>query len=363
VATVRAFGREETQDARVRAAADHALAGALRVARLDALFAPTVRLLPALGQAIVVVYGGAMAIAGKLSVVDFAVFYTYLVTLVPSIQMTGQLLGRAQDAAAAAGRIRDLLATPHQTGGHAPLPAGRLGLRVRGARVAGDGERTIVDGAELDVAPGATVGVLGATGSGKSTLLGLVNRLVEADRGEVRLGGMPVEAVELPSLRAAVALAGDDTFLFAGTIAENIAYARPEAGAAEIEAAARRAQAHDFIAALPDGYATRVGDRGTGLSGGQRQRVAIARALLAGPRLLVLDNATGNLDTLTEEAVVERLGADGEAPTRLIVAYRPSVLRLADEIVVLDGGCVVERGTHAELAARSARYRDLVGLA
>jgi ABC-type multidrug transport system fused ATPase/permease subunit len=178
------------------------------------------------------------------------------------------------------------------------------------------------------------------------------------------VAGSPVSGVEISSLRRAVGTATDDNFLFSGTLAENIAFARPEASRDDVEAAARAAQAHDFIAALPDWYDPVVGDRGVGLSGGQRQRIALARALLAEPAVLLLDNATDNLDALTEAAVLD--GLDGRRtdapPTRIVVGYRPAVLRRADEVLVLDGGRIVERGTHDALLRSSARYRALVGV-
>jgi ATP-binding cassette subfamily B protein len=229
--------------------------------------------------------------------------------------------------------------------------------------VSRDDGRTVIDDADLRVSSGGRIAVVGTTGSGKSVLVKLINRLVRPSRGSVRVAGHPVDEVELHSLRHAIAAAGADEFLFAGTIAENISFGRPDASWEEIEAAAKVAQAHDFIAALPDGYATRIGDGGSGLSGGQRQRIALARAVAANPGVLVLDNATGSLDALTEAAAVRSLAElrEQEPHTRIVVGYRPALLRDADEVVVIESGRIVERGTHEELIKSSERYRALVG--
>jgi ATP-binding cassette subfamily B protein len=206
--------------------------------------------------------------------------------------------------------------------------------------------------------------VLGTTGSGKSTLLALVNRLRDACGGTVEVAEVPVDEVEIGSLRHAIGTATDDNFLFSGTVRENIAFARPDASLEDVEAAARAAQAHDFISSLSDGYDTVLGDRGVGLSGGQRQRVALARALLSGPAVLLLDNATGNLDALTEAAVLDELDTlrTGVPLTRILVGYRPAVLRRADEVLLLEDGRIVEHGTHDALLRSSSRYRALVGV-
>ena len=363
--TVRAYARESEQREHFARAAERVLDASLAVNRMGARSLTAVDMLPLVGSAMVVIVGGRLAIAGDLSVVAFSVFYTYVVMLVPSVQAVGMTLGQAQPAFASLRRVLEALRQPVQRSPLEPsLPAAPAGVRMRGVRADTPGGDPILDGVDLDVPAGGTVAVLGTTGSGKSTLLALVDRLRDAGDGSVEVAGVPVGDVEIGSLRHAVGTATDDNFLFSGTVRENIAFARPDAPPEDVEAAARVAQAHDFIAALPDGYDTVLGDRGVGLSGGQRQRVALARALLTAPAVLLLDNATGNLDALTEAAVLDGLDAmrTTAPPTRIVVGYRPAVLRRADEVLVLDQGRIVERGTHDALLRSSARYRGLVGV-
>jgi ATP-binding cassette subfamily B protein len=203
------------------------------------------------------------------------------------------------------------------------------------------------------------VAVVGPTGSGKTSLVALLARLYDPSRGEVRIDGADLRFVDLRSLRSQVAFVADESFLFSASVAENIAYASPAASRAEIELAARRAQAHGFIAQLPDGYDTLVGERGLTLSGGQRQRVAIARALLADPRILILDDATSSVDARTEAAIKRGLREAMAGRTTFIVAHRMSTISLADEVVVMDGGRIVDRGTHDELLARCPLYAEI----
>lgn len=364
VAAIRGDAREQYELDRFRSANREVLGEALATNRTVALYMPSLVILPNLGSAIVVVVGGLLAIQGGLSVVDFSVFYTYLVMLVPAIQILGRVLGQAQLAVTCAERVAAGLADPVQTSvRETPLEPGPAGVELEGVHVASPDGRTVIENVDLHVPPGGTVAVVGKTGSGKTVMLRLVNRLTDAHEGSVRIGGEPVEHIDLAGLRGAVASAGSDEFLFAGTIAENISFGRPEASMDEIELAAVRAQAHGFISELPDGYETMIGDRGAGLSGGQRQRVALARALLSQPSVLLLDNVTGALDSLTEAAAVEELHRpDAEdLPTRIMVGYRPVLLSRADQVVVLEGGKVIARGTHAELLETSQKYRELVG--
>ncbi|MFL5336458.1 MAG: ATP-binding cassette domain-containing protein, partial [Geminicoccaceae bacterium] len=209
-----------------------------------------------------------------------------------------------------------------------------------------------------EVAPGATLAVVGPSGAGKSTLSRLLFRFYDPTRGRILIDGHDLRDVTQASLRAAIAVVPQDTVLFNDTIGYNLAFGRPDATPTEVEAAARAAQLHDFIAGLPDGYATLVGERGLKLSGGEKQRVALARAILKQPRILILDEATSALDSATEQTIQRRLRALGGVTT-LVIAHRLATIVDADEILVLDQGRIVERGTHARLLARGGLYADL----
>jgi ABC-type multidrug transport system fused ATPase/permease subunit len=262
------------------------------------------------------------------------------------------------------------LQAPHPNGraaanGRRPAPngaaAGGRGSSEAAPHTAAAGSvRAVLRDVSLDVPAGRTVALVGATGSGKTSLVSLISRLYDASSGEVLIDGANVRDIDLRSLRRAVAVVSDDPFLFSASVAENIAYARPDASLADIEDAARRAQAHEFISDLPDGYETRVGERGLTLSGGQRQRLAIARALLADPRVLILDDATSSVDSSTERLIKLALDEAMAGRTTFIIAHRLSTIALADEIVVLDHGRVLDHGDHEELLESSELYREIV---
>jgi ABC-type multidrug transport system fused ATPase/permease subunit len=273
---------------------------------------------------------------------------------------------RVEGAAAANGRaergVTPTAGTRVEDGGPTaddadPQARAANGDRAGPSRASG---RAVLRDIDLDVPAGRTIALVGATGSGKTSLVALISRLYDPVAGAVMLDGADVRGVGLGSLRAAVAVVSDDPFLFSASVAENIAYARPDAPRAEIEAAARRAQAHEFVTRLPEGYDTQIGERGLSLSGGQRQRLAIARALLANPRVLILDDATSSVDASTEQSIKLALAEAMAGRTTFVIAHRLSTIALADEIVVLDHGELVAQGDHEELLEASELYREIV---
>jgi len=362
VRIVKAFAREEHQLRRFQGAVSRVFDQSIYATRLRAFFNPLIGFLPQLGIALVLLIGGRQVIAGNLTVGSFTAFYTYLVMLAGPMRMLGVTMGMAQRAIASGNRLFEILDREpriESAPGAPALPSGDGRVELRGVTLHYEGAVPALEGVDLAVEPGRTVALVGPSGSGKTSLVALIARLYDPSQGTVLVDGADVRDVDLGSLRSEVAFVADDSFLFTASVAENIAYARPQASREEIETAARRAQADAFIRELPEGYETRVGERGLTLSGGQRQRIAIARALLADPRVLILDDATSSVDATTEEAIKAGLREAMAGRTTFIIAHRLSTVALADEIVVLDGGRVVDRGTHEELLAGCGFYREI----
>ena len=363
VRVVKAFAAEERQLGRFRGSVARVFDQSMVATRLRAFYNPFIGFLPNLGLAVVLLVGGRQVVNGSLTIGDFTAFYAYLLLLIGPMRQLGIALGMAQRATASGTRIFELLDREPQVvapAGAPPLPAGAGRVELDHVSFAYEGSAApALRDVDLVVDAGTTVALVGATGSGKTTLVQLLGRLYDPTSGSVRIDGADVRSVELRSLRREIAVVDDDPFLFSASVHDNIAYGRPSASREEVELAARRAQAEAFVEALPEGYDTRVGERGLTLSGGQRQRVAIARALLADPRILVLDDATSSVDATTEQAIKAALREVMAGRTTFVIAHRLSTIALADEIVVLEDGRVAARGTHAELIERSPLYAEI----
>ena len=362
VRVVKAFGQEERELGRIVTASKTLYGSHLRAVRLQARYQPLLQAIPTLGQVAVLALGGWLALDHRITIGTFLAFSTYLAQLVSPARMLAGILTTAQQARAGIERIFELLdLRPAITDGPAAseLPA------LRGEITFDHVDFTYSDGGEalrdfdLHIAPGETVALVGPSGSGKSTVLALVSRFYDVSAGSVRLDGHDVRGVTRASLRRQVGVVFDDSFLFSASVLSNIAFGRPDASVDEVESAARAAGAHEFIERLPEGYETVVGERGLTLSGGQRQRIALARALLGDPEILLLDDATSAVDAKVEQAIHAALRTIMHDRTTLLVAHRRSTLHLADRIVVVDAGRVVDHGTDAELLERCPLYRSI----
>jgi ABC-type multidrug transport system fused ATPase/permease subunit len=359
---VKAFARERHMLGRFRRSVLRVFDQNIYSTRLQAFYSPLLGFLPSLGLAVVLLVGGREVINGGLSLGDFTAFYTYLIMLTGPMRMLGMSLGMAQRAVASGNRVFEILdREPRiESPPDAPaLPDGPGAVEVRGVSLAYNGGAPALEDVDMNVAAGRTVALVGPSGSGKTSLVALLARLYDPTRGSVLVDGADLRTVDVTSLRSQIAFVADDSFLFSATVAENIAYAHADATPDEIETAARRAQAHGFIERLPEGYATVIGERGLTLSGGQRQRIAIARALLADPRILILDDATSSVDAQTEAAIKRGLREVMAGRTTFIVAHRMSTISLADEVVVMDSGTIVDRGSHDELLERCPLYAEI----
>ena len=361
IRVVKAFAQEQREAARFRTANKHNLAVNDRINRIWSLFSPTVSLMTELGLLVVWAFGIWQVSRGDITVGTLTAFLAYISRFYSRLDSMSRIVSVTQKSASAAKRIFDIL--DHVSS--VPDPAqpvrlerveGRIEVRDVGFRY---GNRAVNRGVNLTIAPGEMIGLVGHSGSGKSTLVNLICRFYDVAEGSIRLDGVDIRSFAVADYRRHIGLVLQEPFLFFGTIAENIAYGKPEASRAEIMAAARAAHAHEFILRLPHGYDSMVGERGQGLSGGERQRISIARALLIDPRILILDEATSSVDSETEKEIQKALDNLVKGRTTIAIAHRLSTLQRADRLVVMDRGQVVEQGPHDELMARQGAYYRL----
>jgi ABC-type multidrug transport system fused ATPase/permease subunit len=362
VNVVKAFAQEPREREKFSRRSEAVFDQSIRATRLRAFYAPLMSFLPLLTQAAVLLVGGRKVVSGDLQLGDFIAFNVYVLMLVQPLRMLGYWVSEFQRAIASGERIFEVLDEPEEIVERQdalPLPAGEGRLRFEHVSFGYDPERPVLHDVDLDLDAGRTVALIGHTGSGKSTLTSLVPRFYDATEGRVLLDGVDVRDLRLRDLRGAIGVVSQDPFLFSTTVRENIAFGAPGASDEDVVRAARMAQADEFISELPDGYETVIGERGITLSGGQRQRLAIARAILVDPRVLILDDATASVDASTEAKIRLGLREAMRGRTTLIIAHRLSTLALADELVVLEQGRVVARGTEEELRESSPVYREI----
>jgi len=367
IRVVKGFAAEGTQRLRLAVEADDLYDVSMRGARIRSTYWPALELLPNVGLIMVLGYGGHQVVNGDLALGSLVAFNAFVVLLVWPLRMLGWIVAMSQRAATSAQRVHEILATePLIVDPAKPRSLPAVGGEVRFEQVRFHylgNTHPVLDEFDLVVPAGQSVALVGATASGKSTVAKLIARFYDVDAGAVLLDGIDVRHLRLEELRGAVGLVFEETFLFSDSVAANIAFADPIAGADVIERAARLAGAHEFICELAEGYDTEIGERGFSLSGGQRQRIAIARAILADPRVLILDDATSAVDPTKEHEIRDALAEVMRDRTTIVIAHRPATIALAERVVLVGDGHVVADGTHDELLRTSAAYREVLASA
>ena len=364
VRTVRSFGCEDDEVRKLQAVADRTFDDSMEAARLRTIYTPLFSWLPAISQLVILSFGGYLVLEGQLTAGEFVAFFQYLNMLIFPVQSLGELVPSGQRAMTSAARVWNVLrqrptvaGTPHA----GPMPEGDGDLVFEDVQFAYVEGYPVLRDFNLRIPAGASVALVGPTGCGKTTVAKLLPRFYEVQSGQILIDGVNIRDIRVDDLRRNVGLVFQDTFLFSDTIRNNIAYGRVDATQEEIENAAELAQASEFIDKLPDGYNTVVGEQGFSLSGGQRQRLAIARAILIRPRVLILDDATSSVDASMEQEIRAALRRVMEGRTTIIISHRLSTIALADKVVLIEGGRVIEVGTHSDLLRTSPRYAEVLG--
>lgn len=368
VRVIKGFGAEQVQARKLKTEADDIWNVSLVAAKIRSKFLPALDLLPSIGLIAVLGIGGHRVINGQMTVGDLVKFNAYITMLIWPLRNLAMTVALAQRASVALTRVDEVLSTPSlvidplsPTSLPTPTDDRPVGEVIFDDTVfAYEGASPIINHFSVTIQPGQAIALVGATGSGKSTVVRLLTRFHDVQQGSIRLDGIDVRQLTLNDLRTAVGIVFEETFLFHDSVADNIAFSRPDATAEVIERAARLAGAHDFIMELPDGYQTILGERGYSLSGGQRQRIAIARAIVSDPRVLVLDDATSAVDPSKEHEIREAMATVMKGRTTIVIAHRPGTIALADTVILLDEGRAVAVGTHEGLLASNERYRQVL---
>ncbi len=368
VRVIKGFGAEQVQARKLKTEADDIWNVSLVAAKIRSKFLPALDLLPSIGLIAVLGIGGHRVINGQMTVGDLVKFNAYITMLIWPLRNLAMTVALAQRASVALVRVDEVLSTPSlviDPLSPTSLPAPKIDRPVGevifdDTVFAYEGASPIINHFSVTIQPGQAIALVGATGSGKSTVVRLLTRFHDVQQGSIRLDGIDVRQLTLGDLRTAVGIVFEETFLFHDSVADNIAFSRPDATPEVIERAARLAGAHDFIMELPDGYQTILGERGYSLSGGQRQRIAIARAIVSDPRVLVLDDATSAVDPSKEHEIREAMATVMKGRTTIVIAHRPGTIALADTVILLDEGRAVAVGTHEGLLANNERYRQVL---